>query len=121
MNRTRRVLVELLAPPLGATIIVASISRGDTLTSRILGFPALLIFAYIFGIVPSAIYTAVMELWFEKGYYRRFGLSITVALSGVLGLADRYGVEMLSQQITKSSLFTYLLPVGSNVGVLLGF
>jgi hypothetical protein len=122
MSRNHRIVIQLLGPPFIATIITAMIAgAADSLIYRLAGFPVLLAFSYLYGIVPSAIYTAIMELWFENGYCSKYGLTITVALSGVLGLGAGFFVELLSHPLTQSGWITCLLPVGFIAGVIVGF
>jgi len=118
MNPTRRFLVEILIPPLLGAIIVACSGRtADDVLHLIFGFPAFLIFAYAYGIVPSTVYAAVMEVWFRRGYHYRYGLASTVILSALLGLGAGFGIQLAVQ----GTGTTYFLLVGLVVGLMIGF
>lgn len=118
MTRSRRLLIEILIPPLLGAIIVACSGRtADNAWHIIFGFPAFLMFAYAFGIVPSAIYAAAMEFWFKKGCHYRYGLVSTVVFSALLGLGAGFGIQFLIQGVG----ITYFLFVGLVVGLIVGF
>jgi hypothetical protein len=86
MKRTERILVELLAPPFLAMIWIAVTTF--SLSDGVVIFPTFLfmvVVGYLFSIIPSLIYTSVMEVWFRSGLRARFGLSCTAAFSSLLG------------------------------------
>ena len=87
MSKTRRILIELLAPPFLAAIITIAGDKASEWYMIIAGFVPLLFFFYIFGIVPSAIYAFAMELWFSARLRERCGLICTSAVSGIFGCA----------------------------------
>jgi hypothetical protein len=84
MSTNRRILVELLAPPLLAVIWMA-ISSSEPIFDILFGSFFMLPLAYLFSVVPSLIYTLVMEVWFRSGLGTRFGLFCTAGLSSLLG------------------------------------
>ena len=87
MSKEKRILVELLAPPFLAMIWIAvtTFSISDGIFAIFGTFFFVLMFAYLFSIIPSLIYTVVMEVWFRSGLRTRFGLFCTAGLSSLLG------------------------------------
>jgi hypothetical protein len=123
MSKYRRILFEILAPPLLATIwLLITSSKSETISGVILGFLPLLFFAYIFGIIPALLYTVAMELWFQFGLRVRCGLLCTVGLSAFLGA----GAGFLSAGIGALLGFLiwmdciHFLWIGASVGLLIG-
>lgn len=82
MTRAMRVSIELFMPPLlGASpFLLMSI-----ITGTVGLIPVVLLVAYVLAIVPSMVFTALMELAFWRGLDPRSLL--TVLLAGFLGLA----------------------------------
>ena len=121
MTRCRRIAVAALAPPLLCALIVAFCGRqAGTFGNWILGFPVFLGFSYLFGILPSAVYAGILELWFEKGYLRRYGLGMTVVVSGFVGAGAGLCVQVLSHWFTQSNEAGFLTVLGSVAGALIG-
>ena len=124
MKNPKRILVELLAPPLLAAVWVMIFSSHDseTLSDYLIGGPVLIMFSYVFGILPAGIYTFAMELWFRFGLRSRCGLICTVGLSSFLGAAAGF----LSAGI--GALLGFLIPmdcrhfalIGAVIGLLVG-
>jgi hypothetical protein len=124
MTKYRRILLELLAPPFIATIaLVVTSYPSETLFGILAGFLPLLMFAYLFGIIPAVLYTIGMEFWFQLGLRVRCGLLCTVGLSVCLGagagflsatLATWFGV------LTEAECL-YFLRVGGLIGSLIGY
>ncbi len=87
MKRSERILVELLAPPFLAVIWIAvtTFHMSDGIAIFAASF-MMLVFAYLFSIIPSLIYASVMEVWFRSGLRTRFGLFGTAGLSSLLGM-----------------------------------
>jgi hypothetical protein len=86
VTRGRRILVELLGPPLvGATLfdVVAGVVTGDA--TALAGLPLFLFFGVLFAAVPSIAFTLIMEVAYVRGLdpagWRAVRLS---ALAGVL-------------------------------------
>lgn len=104
-------MIEILGPPLCGTFVLFALhgcfwGGGIELIY--------LFFAYVFGFLPSCVYSVIMELWIGLGYAKRFGFAATVALSTCLGLVTgvifHFGVERTDGYI----------PVGFITGLLLG-
>jgi len=76
--------------------------------------------AYVFCIVPSALYAMSMEFWIRKGHVNKHGQLFTIMLSGILGAIGGSVVELLSYPFTQSSMMRYLIPDGAIVGFLTG-
>ena len=87
MSKYQRIYIELLAPPFLAAILFIVGDKSDSWVAILIGFLPLLFFAYLFGIIPSALYTVVMEFWFRCGLHARFGSFCTVVASLLLGVA----------------------------------
>jgi hypothetical protein len=118
MNRTQRILVEILSPSfLAAAIFTISGCGSDNITDRFVFFPFFLVFAYLYGIVPSVVYAAVMEFWFKKRFHiHKYGLLSTAAVSATLGL----GAAFLIQLVIQGTKISSLLPIGTLVGLMVG-
>ena len=123
MSKHRRILVELLAPPLLAAVALVAVSyKQETLAGILLGFVPLVMAAYVLGFIPSLLYTGAMELWFRSGLRVRFGLLCTVLLSACLGA----GAGFLSAVFGAGLGFSeadrlHLLRLGAVIGLLIGF
>jgi len=118
MNRSKRLLHEIMIPPLlGAVIVACSGLTPDDALHTIFGFPAFLLFAYGYGIIPSLVYAGAMEVWFRKGFHDKLGLASTMVFSGLLGVIAGFGIQLLVQGVG----VTYLLFVGLAVGLMVGF
>lgn len=89
MSKPQRIVVEAFAPPLLATLYLFCFPpagwKPEPISTQLLAFLPMLFFAYLFAIIPSCLYAAVMELWFRLRLRTRFGLFCTVALSSFLG------------------------------------
>ena len=123
MNKYRRMVIEALAPPFLATLIMAATDRSDTFLMLLAGFLPLLLFAYAFGIIPSVLYALAMECWFHSGLRARCGLLCTVGLSGLLGAGAGWLSALLGMSL---GFFTKpddssLARIGLFVGLLIGF
>ena len=120
MKQYHRVFIEVLAPPfLGACMVMVRPSAADNFHERFFGFLPLVVAAYTFAIIPSLLYTAVMELWFWLGLRARCGLLCTVVFSAAIGCGAGFMIEYVIdfQQI----LSTVFLWIGALVGLLIGF
>ena len=62
-----------------------AVSSSEPIFDIALGSFFMLPLAYLFSVIPSLIYTLVMEVWFRSGLATRFGLFCTAALSSLLG------------------------------------
>jgi len=124
MSKNRRILFEILAPPFLTTIwLVITSSKAETIADGIRGFFPLLLFAYVFGILPALLYTLAMELWFKFGLRARCGLLCTIGLSAFLGawagfLSAAIGT-LLGFLIWSDCI--HFLWIGASVGLLIGF
>jgi hypothetical protein len=88
MSVSKRISVELLAPSFLAVLWIAVdslIRQSETIGVVVGAFFIMLFFAYFFSVIPSLIYTLIMEAWFRSGLRARFGLICTGALSSFLG------------------------------------
>ena len=135
MSRTQRILTEIFFPPLIGTIVIVisgCISGGinglndiisDGIIGFILGIPALLFFAYLFGILPSLLYALIMEILFSYNFHNKLSFLLTVSTSTLLGLLSGYCVFFLSQSFTQGSApdLRKLIGVGISVGIIMGF
>lgn len=124
MTRTRRIAFEILSPPLIATFLMATDGRSpDTLLIKIFGFPVMLFYAYVFGIIPSVVYALVMETWIRLKGHQKFGVFLTVLISSLLGLLSGYAVFFLSRPLTQGSSadLKWLMGIGIQTGVSAGF
>jgi hypothetical protein len=123
MSKNRRILVELLAPPLLAAVaLVAASYKQETLAGILLGFVPLVMAAYVLGFIPSLLYTGAMELWFRSGLRVRFGLLCTVLLSACLGAGAGFLSAVLGAGLGFSEADRlHLLRLGAVVGLLIGF
>jgi hypothetical protein len=125
MSKNRRILFELLAPPFLAAVwvIIFSSYESETLSVLVVGSLGLVMFSYMFGIIPAILYTVAMELWFQFGLRARCGLLCTVGLSAFLGAVAGY----LSAGI--GAWLGFLIPmdcrhfalIGAVIGLLIGF
>jgi hypothetical protein len=125
MSKKRRILVELLAPAFLATLwlVVTSSHEAQTLSVIIFGSCALLVFSYLFAIVPSAMYAIAMEIWFRSGLGVRLGLLCTSALSCLLGAAGGFlsgAIGRVLGFLTPSDNF-HFARAGAVIGLLIGF
>jgi hypothetical protein len=120
----QRILTELLTPPLLAAFLVVifltiSGQNGDGVLKTIIYFPGFVCVAYWFGLIPSLLYTIVMEFWSRKGLHARCGLLCTVGLSSLLGT----GAALLLHLVVQDYGFgiRIFLPLGASVGCLTGY
>jgi len=97
-TRRRRIAMELLLPPLVATVLAALIAvlhdprEIPTIpwSGFLGGVLAVLVVAYIVASIPSALFTIVMEVAFAKGLSP--GSWAAVALAAGLGLLSGAGI-----------------------------
>jgi hypothetical protein len=123
MSKNRRILFELLAPPFLAAIITIAGDKSSEWYMIIAGFFPSLFFFYVFGIIPSAIYTLAMELWFYARLRERCGFICTSAVSGILGCAAGFAGAwsgILLGFLTRPDDYS-LAKLGLVVGLLVGF
>lgn len=121
--RLRRVAIELLGPPLVATVLLAlfALLREPRAIPTIPwpeflgGVLAMLVFAYLVAGVPSALFTIVMEVAFAKGLDPGSWLAVTLAAglgllsgAGIVGFDPSYGA------------FDGMVVVGLATGTLVG-
>ena len=123
MNKLRRLLVELLAPPLLAAVaLVAASFKQETLADVLFGFFPLVVAAYLLGFIPSLLCTGSMELWFCSGLCVRFGFLSTLLLSACLGAGAGLLSAVLGTRLGCSEAdYLYLLQLGAFIGLLTGF
>jgi hypothetical protein len=125
MSMRERILIELLAPPFLAVLWLAAdalINKSEAIGDVIMGCFPVAFFAYLFSIIPSLIYTLVMEVWFRSGLGTRFGLFCTAALSSLLGtgaglLACAIGTSLGPLIGEESRNFALM---GAGIGLLVG-
>jgi len=119
----KRVIIEVLAPPLLAAVLLLIRDTSSPFSDKLLGFIPLLLFTYGFGIVPSFIYMVAMEFWFRSGLHARYGLFSTVGLSAVLGTGAGFLSFLFAEWtgfLTQPDSF-WLVWMGALVGLLIGF
>jgi hypothetical protein len=113
MNRSRRLLIEILTPPfLGALIYTLGGYGSDNLLDRITLFPVFLVAVYCFGSLPSLLYALIMEIWFSNRLHKRLGIIATLIVSLLLGACSGFCVFALSKVFIQGS--------GSDLKVFLG-
>lgn len=128
MKTGTRIAFRLLAPPfLGATVGIIAAStwqllhggRVSTLLQEVPDYPPTFLYAYIFGIVPSAVYAATMEWAVRRGLAP--GGRRAVIFSGILGLLA--GVAIILPFVVGDRdavpVVLYLGGIGLAVGLLL--
>jgi hypothetical protein len=125
MSKNRRILFELLAPPFLAAVWVSIFSshESETLSVIVVGSLGLVIFSYMFGIIPAILYTVAMELWFQFGLRARCGLLCTVGLSAFLGALAGYlsaGIGAWLGFLIPSDCRHFAL-IGAVIGLSVGF
>ena len=92
----------------------------------LVGFPLLLLPAYLLGIGPSLVYMLAMELWFKFGMQARLGLLGTAAWSGLLGSAAGFSGAVLgiwlglSPRLDGPPLALYGALIGLAIGCYVG-
>lgn len=117
MTRRWRITIELGVPPLLAAIllVVTSPTPSYGIAEILIGFPALVATAYVFGILPCSVYAVLMEFWFEKGFNRRCGWLSTAILSSLIGGCAGF----LIQLVVPGGLIE-LVPIGFIAGLTVG-
>jgi hypothetical protein len=123
MSKRPRILIEVLAPPFLAALVMLAADKSDSPLDIVLGFFPSLIFFYGFGVIPSLVYGLLMELWFRSRLSARCGLFGSILLSGVLGAGAGFSAAWLgvcSGVLTQIDI-SFLVRVGAIVGLLLGF
>lgn len=130
LTRGKRVVLELLGPPLLGAIILMAISYAQTLWIALQNWKTpkvepgilkpfgLLIFAYLFAGIPSVIYTLVMEWRFAKGLDPESWRTIQV--SACLGTMAGIFVGLLVGEFHLNSAFWLMSGIGLIVGFLMG-
>jgi hypothetical protein len=123
MSKNRRRVVEVVAPPFVAAMIMVPGDRASEWYMLIAGFFPFMLFAYSFGIIPSVIYALAMELWFHARLHERCGLVCTIGVSGLLGLGAGLaaGWSAIWMGILTSPDDFNFAAIGTVVGLLLGF
>jgi hypothetical protein len=108
MSKNRRMFFELLAPPFLATVwLLITSSKSETISGAILGFIPLLLFAYMFGIIPAILYTVAMELWFARSVWaalHRWPVSFPGSSGGIFVCRNR-GITWIFVTAGLHSLF----------------
>lgn len=128
-TRSKRIALEVLGPPLLGAFLMTGFSIAVSLGRGVnLGFLLqdgrdylfVLIYAYIFGLLPSLAYMSVMEAAFAHGLYPAGGKS--VGLSALLGLLCGVGMAAIFGGLRTGTLGLWLGfgGVGLLVGVVLG-
>ena len=85
MSRPARIAVELLAPSAVASALFAVVMGALSGEAKILGaLPFILVFAYVFAGIPSALFALILEVAFSRGLDA--GSWRTVGLAALLGL-----------------------------------
>jgi len=125
MSKNRRILFELLAPPFLAAVwvIVFSSHESETFSVLVVGSLGLVMFSYMFGIIPAILYTVAMELWFRFGLRARCGLICTIGLSAFLGAVAGFlsaGIGVLIGFLIPMDCGHFAL-IGAVIGLLVGF
>jgi hypothetical protein len=125
MRVTNRFFVELLAPPFLAALwlTIFSLPGSGTLSDFLHAIPVVIMFSYVFAIIPAGVYAFAMELWFHGGLRSRFGLICTAGWSGFLGgLAGYFSADIASSFEFLDSLDCFhFLKIGALIGLLIGF
>jgi hypothetical protein len=119
VTRRRRILVELLGPPLVATLLSALVAiargRGEIPDGFFGGALVVLAVAYVVAGIPSVLFTIVMEVAFAKGLDpSSWG---TVPLAAGLGLLSGMGIVGFDPSY---GAFEGLAIVGLSTGAILG-
>jgi hypothetical protein len=114
-----RICVALGAPsPLAAFLVIITQSTSDSLTEKLLGFPFFVFTAYAYGILPSMLYSFLMEVWFGMRLHLRFGRLATILFSALLGAGAGFLIQTVIIQEIK---YGYFIPIGGIVGLIVGF
>jgi hypothetical protein len=123
MSQRQRQIIEILAPaPLAAIMIAIATPASQSLAVATGGFASLVFIAYLFALVPSLIYSLVMEKWFALRLDKKYGRVSTAMLSLTLGSVSGGGIWCLGAMlgfITRVDAPPLLL-VGSLVGLIIG-
>ena len=116
MSKLHRIVVEVAVPPLLAVFLLVVIHPGsNSIQDILIGFPAFVVIAYAFGILPCLGYAAAMEFWFAKGLQERCGRICTVGLSTMIGFVAGYVVQTL---VVGGAMI--LVSIGGLVGLIVG-
>ncbi len=121
MNRTCRVAVEILAPPLVAFALAVAFLQleGPTLgTGDLKELAQLLGFAYLVSILPSLLFAMLMEAAFARWFNPRSGL--TVLLGAGLGALCGLGVNFILRNVHDEGLLRFLVALGVATGGVVG-
>ena len=126
MSKEKRILLELFAPPLLAVMwmtVEEGFMKSESIFITLVALFPMLMFAYLFSIIPSLIYTLVMETWFRAGLGARLGLFSTAGLSSLLGagacfLACAIGIWLGPLISFNRGQFAL---IGAGAGLLIGF
>ena len=116
MTRAARVSIELFAPPLlgSSPFLLMAI-----ITGTFGMIPVVLLFAYLVAIVPSMIFTALMELAFWRGLDPRSPKA--VLLAGILGLAAGVAIGLVLRVPTAAEKALLFGVIGMFVGASTAF
>lgn len=111
MTRTSRVMVELFAPPLlGSTPFLFM----ATITGTVGMIPVILMFAYLVAILPSLIFTGVLEFAFWWGLDPRSPKA--VLLAGGLGLISGIAIGLMPRVPTAAEKAVFFGLIGMAAG-----
>jgi hypothetical protein len=121
MSRFNRITLELLMPvPLGSIIFVVVGGFPESPVELLKELPLFIVVSYAFGIVPSLLYTLIMETWFYNGFHIRFALGWTVAVSLLLGILSGGLICFITSKFTQSLDILRFSVIGALVGFLIG-
>lgn len=120
MGRGARIALELLAPPVVASVLFTVVMSAVTLSPGGLAvLPVVLLFAYMFAGIPSALFTAAMEVAFWRGLDP--GSSRAVRLAALLGLLAGLLIAVPFSVTPKACESLALFPsLGAMTGALVG-
>jgi len=117
MKRMRRILVEVLLPPLlgGAIFSVHMVTSRRDLQS-VSEIPLLIGFAYLYAFIPSVVYSVLMEVGFSAGLSARSWKAVLLSL--VLGGFAGLSIILVTNRV--AFRFIDSLPLVA-IGVAVGF
>ena len=100
MKSPTRIAIEVLGPAfLGTAFFFIWKHDEFVLTSgfSLQEFGGYLVFAYVFGILPSLVYAFIMERWLKRRSVGHRSLVATIALSAFVGLVAGYAIHLASE------------------------
>ena len=106
--------------PLGSIILVVAGGFPESPVELLKELPLFIVVSYAFGIVPSLLYTLIMETWFYKGFHIRFALGWTVAVSLLMGVLSGGLICFITSKFTQSLDILRFSAIGALVGFLIG-